>query len=94
LAASALLALLLGPFLGPAAEHGLRTLSTVREELSPLARHTETQGREKLIEIQQTAATAEASARRAVTRSVHDVSDRLSERLSTFVHAGFPRRSR
>jgi hypothetical protein len=75
LAASAIFALLLGPYLIPAADRGLRTLGTVREELSPLAQHT-------LENFQQAALSAEASARRTVTESVHG----LSLRLSTFVH--------
>jgi hypothetical protein len=86
-AASALLALLLGPFIGPAADRGLRTLSTVRQELAPLALQTEAKGKEGLEKLQSTAAAAEHSARRA-TASVRD----LSNRFSAFVHESLTRR--
>jgi hypothetical protein len=79
-AASALLALLLGPFLAPAADRGLAAWGAVRQELSPLAQHTEEKGREELENLHTTAVAA-----------VHDFND-LSTRLSTFVHESLMRR--
>lgn len=79
-AASALLALLLGPFLAPAADRGLAAWGTVRQELTPLAQHTEEKGREELENLHTTAVAA-----------VHDFND-LSTRLSTFVHESLMRR--
>jgi hypothetical protein len=91
-AASAILALLLGPFLGPAADRGLRTLGSVRNELrdglAPIAMQTEEKGLEGLKKLQSTAAAAESSARRA-TASVRD----LSNRFSAFVHESLTRRN-
>jgi hypothetical protein len=91
-AASALLALLLGPFIGPAADRGLRTLGSVREELreelAPLAMQTGEKGLEGLKKLQSTAVAAESSARRA-TASVRD----LSTRFSAFVHESLTRRN-
>lgn len=84
LAASALLALLLGPFVAPAADRGLATLATVREELSPLAEHTEESGREEIARLRQTAIVAGQSA----TESFHGLSDRLSD----FIHENMTRR--
>jgi hypothetical protein len=79
-AASALLALLLGPFLAPAADRGLAAWGAVRQELSPLAQHTGQKGREELENLHTTAVAA-----------VHDFND-LSTRLSTFVHESLMRR--
>jgi hypothetical protein len=79
-AASALLTLLLGPFLASAADRGLEAWGAVRQELSPLARHTEEKGREELENIHTTAVAA-----------LHDLND-LSTRLSVFVHESLLRR--
>ena len=79
-AASALLTLLLGPFLTPAADRGLEAWGAVRQELSPLARHTQEKGREELKNLQTTAVAA-----------IHDLDD-LSTRLSDFVHKSLLRR--
>jgi len=79
-AASALLALLLGPFLAPAADRGLEAWGAVRAELSPLAQQTEEKGREKLENLQTSAVAA-----------FHDLDD-LSTRLSDFVHESLMRR--
>jgi hypothetical protein len=79
-AASALLALLLGPFLAPAADRGLAAWGAVRAELSPLAQHTEQKGREELENLHTTAVAA-----------IHDLDD-LSTRLSVFVHESLMRR--
>jgi hypothetical protein len=88
LAASALLALLLGPFLSAAAGRSLETLDIVRAELSPLAMQTQASGRQELEKLRRAAAGAEDSARRAA-ESIHG----LSDRLSAFLQTSFTRRS-
>jgi hypothetical protein len=79
-AASALLALLLGPFLTTAADRGLAAWGAVRGELRPFARQTGEKGREEIDKLQTTAVAA-----------LHDLND-LSTRFSAFVHESFTRR--
>jgi hypothetical protein len=69
-AASALLALLLGPFFSMGADRGLHALGVVREE-----------GREEIAKVRHGAREAYEAARRTLTRStesLHGFSDRLS----------------
>ncbi|HSU82816.1 MAG TPA: hypothetical protein VLR69_10375 [Thermoanaerobaculia bacterium] len=77
-AASAILALLLGPTLSHAAHRGLEVLDTVHAEVSPLLRSTEAGGREKIAKLRSTAIAAGDTARRSVESSL----ERLDERLS------------
>jgi hypothetical protein len=79
-AASALLALLLGPFLSAAAHQGLRTLDTVHSEVSPLLRRTEESGSAEMEKLRSAAITACGAARRTVETSM----GRLDEGLSGF----------
>ena len=70
-AASALLALLLGPFFSMGADRGLHALGIVREE-----------GREEIAKVRAGAVEAYEVARRSLVRStesLHDFSDRLSD---------------
>jgi hypothetical protein len=55
-AASALLALLLGPFFSTAAHRGLQAVSTVQARVSPLLQRTEEGGREEIGKLRSTAA--------------------------------------
>jgi hypothetical protein len=79
-AASALLALLLGPFFADAAHQGLRTLDTVHSEVSPLLRRTEESGSAEVEKLRSAAITACGAARRTVETSM----GRLDEGLSGF----------
>lgn len=88
LAASALLALLLGPFLSGAAHQGLRALSTVDAEVSPFLRQTGESGSAEIAKLRSTAAEAYDAARRSVAGSVGRLDEGvsgLSIRLSTVV---------
>jgi hypothetical protein len=88
LAASALLALLLGPFLSGAAHRGLQVLSTVDAEVSPLLRQTGESGSAEIAKLRSTAAEAYDAARRSVEGSLGrlDVGfSGLSVRLSNAV---------
>jgi len=79
-AASALLALLLGPFFTRGADRGLEALSTVREEVRPILSRTGEEGREELDKLRTGAAKAYGAARRSFTRSAesfHGLSGRL-----------------
>lgn len=77
-AASALLALLLGPFFVRGADRGLEALGQVREEVSPLLRRTGEDGREELGKLRTGAVKAYGAARRSVIQSFHGLSGRLS----------------
>jgi len=77
-AASALLALLLGPFFARGADRGLEALGTVREEVSPLLRRTGEDGREELGKLRTGAAAIYGAAQRSVSESFHGLSGRLS----------------
>ena len=88
LAASALLALLLGPFLAGAADRGRQALSAARQEVSPLLDHAETGGRRELERVRRTAAATYDTARESVTDSLHRIDagfSGLSIRLSNVV---------
>ena len=73
-AASALLALLLGPALSRAAHRGLEVLDTVHAQVSPLVKSTETEGREEIAKLRSTAMAAGDTARRSVETSLERLS--------------------
>jgi hypothetical protein len=80
-AASALLALLLGPFFSIGADRGLEALGAVREEVAPILRHTREEGREEIEKVRSSASEAYDAARRSLARSaesLHGLTDRLS----------------
>jgi hypothetical protein len=77
-AASALLALLLGPLLSGAAHQGLQALGAVHAEVGPLLRRTEESGSAEAARLRSAAVTACGAARRSVETSL----DRLDEGLS------------
>ncbi len=73
-AASALLALLLGPFLSAAADRGIQAVDSVREEVSPLLERTGEEGKEEIGRLG-------AEARRSAEASLR----RLDEKVSTWL---------
>ncbi len=75
-AASAILALLLGPALSHAAHRGIEVLDTVQAQVSPLVQGAERGGREKIAKLRSTAITVGDTARQSVESSL--------ERLSGF----------
>jgi hypothetical protein len=77
-AASAILALLLGPALSRAAHRSLEALDTVHAQMSPLLESTEAGGRKEIAKLRSTAIAAGDTARRSVASSL----ERLDERLS------------
>lgn len=87
-AASAVLALLLGPFLSSAAHRGLQALDAVQEEVSPLLRQTGESGREEIGKLRSGAANTYDAARRSVEGSLerldHGIAG-LSAKLSDAV---------
>jgi hypothetical protein len=92
LAASALLALLLGPLMGGAAHRGRQALSAAKMEVSPLLDRAETGGRRELETVRRTAAATYDTARESLAESLHRIdagfsglSIRLSNRLSNVV---------
>jgi hypothetical protein len=88
LAASALLALLLGPFLTGAADRGRQALGAVKLEVSPLLDHAETGGRRELEKVRRTAAATYNTARESLADSLHRIDagfSGLSIRLSNVV---------
>jgi hypothetical protein len=80
-AASALLALLLGPLFSIGADRGLEALGTVREEVAPILRHTGEEGREEIENVRTGAVEAYDAARRSLTWSAESL-DALASRLS------------
>jgi hypothetical protein len=91
-AASALLAMLLGPFLSGAAHRGLRTLNTVEEEVSPILRRTGESGKGEVAKLRSTVAGACDAARRSVEGSLEHLDHRLaglSAKLSDVVPERF-----
>jgi hypothetical protein len=79
-AASALLALLLGPFFVRGTDRGLEALSTVREEVRPILSRTGEEGREEIEKVRTGAVKVYDAARRSFTRSAesfHGLSGRL-----------------
>ncbi len=79
-AASAILALLLGPALSRAAHRGLQVLDTVHLQVSPLLENTEAGGREEIAKLRSTAFAASDTARRSVETSLERLAG-LSGRL-------------
>ena len=79
-AASALLALLLGPFLSSAAHQGAQALGAVEAEVSPLLQRTEESGKQRIGKLRSTATTACDAARRSVEGSL----ERLDHGLAGF----------
>lgn len=95
LAASALLALLLGPFLTGAADRGRQALSVARAEVSPLLDHAETGGRRELEKLRSTAAATRESVAASLRRldaGFSGLSIRLSNVLSEDLTHMDPRR--
>jgi len=91
-AASALLAMLLGPFLSSAAHQGAQALSAVEAEVSPLLHQTEESGKKKIGELRSNAATTCDAARRSVEGSLERLDQRLaglSAKLSEVVPERF-----
>jgi len=91
-AASALLAMLLGPFLSSAAHQGAQALSAVEAEVSPLLHQTEESGKKKIGELRSNAATTCDAARRSVEGSLESLDHRLaglSAKLSEVVPERF-----
>lgn len=91
-AASALLALLLGPFLSEAARQGAQALGAVEAEVSPLLQRTEESGRKEIGKLRSTAATACDAARQSVEGSLARLDHRLaglSAKLSEVVPERF-----
>jgi len=84
-AASAVLALLLGPFFVRGTDRGLEALGAVREEVSPLLRRTGEEGRAEIGKLRTGAVAAYSAARRSVSESFNG----LSARLSTIVPEDF-----
>jgi hypothetical protein len=87
-AASALLALLLGPLFLIGADRGLEALGAAREEVVPILRHTEEEGREEIEKVRTGAAEAYEAARRSLARSSESLGA-LAERLSFVVPDDF-----
>jgi len=81
-AASVLLALLLGPFLSTAAHHGLQVVGAVQEEVSPLLQRTEEGGREEIGKLRSTAGAACDTAYEKARQSVEISLGRLDDGLS------------
>ena len=91
-AASALLALLLGPFLSEAARQGAQALDAVEAEVSPLLQRTEESGKQKIGKLRSTATNACDAARRSVEGSLERLDHRLaglSAKLSEVVPERF-----
>ena len=76
-AASAILALLLGPALSRAAHRGLEVLDTVHAEVSPLVKSTQEGGREEIAKLRSTAMAAGDTARRSVRASLERLSSQI-----------------
>jgi hypothetical protein len=91
-AASALLAMLLGPFLSGAAHRGAQALGAVEEEVSPILQRTGESGKQEIGRLRSSAATACDAARRSVEGSLerldHELSG-LSAKLSDAVPERF-----
>ncbi|HET9209154.1 MAG TPA: hypothetical protein VFR03_02085 [Thermoanaerobaculia bacterium] len=81
-AASAILALLLGPALSRAAHRSLDVLDTVHARVSPLVRGAEAGGREEIAKLRSRAIAAGIAAGNTARRSVESSLERFDERLS------------
>lgn len=87
-AASALLALLLGPFFAIGTDRGLEAIGTVREEVAPILQHTREEGREEIEKVRTGASKAYDAARRSLARSAESLHG-LTEHLSLVVPDDF-----
>lgn len=87
-AASALLALLLGPFFSTGAGRGLEALGAVRDEVAPILRHTQEEGREEIEKVRTGAAEVYGVARRSLARSSESLGA-FKDRLSAVVPDDF-----
>jgi hypothetical protein len=87
LAASAVLALLLGPFITTAADRGREAVNRVLQGVSPLAAHTRENSRQELAKLRRATSSAEDEAQRAAA-SLQEI----SSRWSTFIHDNLTRR--
>ena len=76
-AASAILALLLGPALSRVAHRSLEMLDTVHAEVSPLLRSTEAGGREEIAKLRSQAIAAGNTARQSVATSLERFSSQI-----------------
>jgi hypothetical protein len=83
-AASALLALLLGPFLSTAAGRSLQAVGAVQAEVRPLLQRTGEKGREEMDRLRLTAGAACDTAYEKTRRSVAGTLGRLEDGLSSF----------
>ncbi len=92
IAASALLAMLLGPFLSSAAQRGRQAFETVQTEVSPVLARTGESGRQEIGRLRTSAAAACDTARRSVEGSLARFDQGfsgLSARLSDVVPERF-----
>lgn len=88
-AASALLALLLGPLLPGAANQGRQAVGAFREEVSPLLDRAEESGKQEITRVRTGAAEAYDAARRSAEASLHRIDagvSGLSAWLSAFAN--------
>lgn len=83
-AASVLLAFLLGPLFSKGADRSLEALGAAREEVVPILRHTEEEGREEIEKVRTGAVEAYDAARRSLARSSESL-DAFTDRLSAVV---------
>jgi hypothetical protein len=77
-AASAVLALLLGPFISAAADRGLQAVGAVREEVAPILRRAEEGGRVEIGKLRSGTAAACEAARRSAKESLRQLDAGLS----------------
>jgi hypothetical protein len=92
IAASALLAMLLGPFISSAAQRGSQAFEAIQSEVSPILERTGESGRQEVGKLRSTAATACDSAERSVASSLERFDQSLSglsARLSDVVPERF-----
>jgi hypothetical protein len=92
IAASALLAMLLGPFLTSAAQRGRQAFEAVQTEMSPVLERTGESGRQEMGRLRSTALAACDTARRSAESSLARFDQRfsgLSARLSNVVPERF-----
>jgi hypothetical protein len=82
IAASALLAMLLGPFLSSAAQHGREAFAAVQTEVSPILERTSAGGQQEVGKLRSTAATACDAARRSVEGSLESLDQQVSGQFS------------
>jgi hypothetical protein len=92
IAASALLATLLGPFLSSAAQRGREAFAAVQTQVRPILERTGENGKQEVGKLRSTAATACDTARRSVEGSLERLDQQfsgLSARLSDVVPERF-----